>query len=109
MLAMKSDILVAALLNVLNDVFEYYAPEGSCADPYIVWQPEGEGSEVAGDNQKQQYSMRFSVDVFSKRPIPETLKKLETAFNAARISYALNTVEYDTAKEIIDYTYEVEI
>lgn len=106
---MKSQILVTALLSVLENVSEYYAPTGSCADPYIVWQPEGEGSEVAGDNKKQQYSMRFSVDVFSKRPIPETLKKLESAFNSARISYALNAVEYDTEKEIIDYTYEVEI
>lgn len=105
---MRYQKLVDALLSVTDAVGEYYFADG-CKDPYIVWQPEGEGSEVAGDNQKQQYSMRFSVDVFSKRPVPETLKKLETAFNTARISFYLNSVEYDTEKEIIDYTYEVEI
>lgn len=106
---MKSQILVTALLSVSEHVSEYYAPTGSCADPYIVWQPEGEGSEVAGDNIKEMYSLRFTVDVFSKRPAPELLKQLETAFNAAYISFSLTSVEYDSENQVIDYTYEVEI
>lgn len=105
---MRSQTLVDALLSVTDAVGEYYSAD-RCKDQYIVWQPEGEGSEVAGDNQKKQYSMRYSVDVFSKRPAPDFLKRLESAFNEARISFALNSIEYDSEKQIIDYTYEVEI
>lgn len=105
---MRSQILVDALLSVTDAVGEYYSAD-KCKDQYIVWQPEGEGSEVAGDNQKKQHSMRYSVDIYSKRPAPDLLKKLESAFNAARISFVLNSIEYDSEKQIIDYTYEVEI
>lgn len=105
---MKSKILTTALLSVTDAVCEYYSAD-NCKDPYIVWKPESEGSELAADNQKKQYSLLFSVDVFSTRPVPNFLKKLETAFNKARISFVLVSVEYDSEKQIINYSYEVAI
>lgn len=104
----KTQILVDALKSVTDAVSEYYSAD-TCREQYIVWQPDSEGSEVAGDNIKEMYSLRFTVDVYAKRPAPELLKQLEAAFNAAYISFSLTSVEYDSENQVIDYTYEVEI
>lgn len=105
---MKSKILVDAIKKVIPYTDEYFSANG-CKDCYCVWKPSQEGSEVASDNLKEQYSMQFEVHVFSKKPISQTLKELENSFNESRISFSLSNVEYDETNERIEYTYEVEI
>lgn len=104
---MNSRKLINCLLSVTKNVSRFFSKDKIY--PYIVWRENGEGSEVAGDNKKIQYSMLYSVDVFFKVIDVKFIKKLENAFNDCHLSFQLTDVVYSEDTEIINYHYEVEI
>ncbi len=103
---MNSQKLIDCLLSVTENVSNFFSKDK--AYPYIVWKENGEGSEIAGDNKKLQYSMLYSVDVFFKNVDVNFIKKLEKSFNEFRLSFQLTDVEYNEDTETINYHYEVE-
>ena len=104
---MNSQKLIDCLLFVTANVYHFFSKDTKF--PYIVWKENSEGSEVAADNKKIQYSLNYSVDLYLKKPNASLIKNLETKFNNARISFQLTNVEYDNDTEIINYHYEVEL
>lgn len=104
---MNSRKLIDCLLLATENVSHFFS---KCIDfPYIVWRENSEGSEVAADNKKIQYSLNYSVDVYLKKPNTSLIKNLETGFNDSHISFQLTDVEYDNDTEVINYHYEVEL
>lgn len=104
---MNSQKLIDCLLSVMQNISHFYSK--SEVFPYIVWKENSEGSEVAADNKKIQYSLNYSVDLYLKKPDADLIRRLENAFNTFRVSFQLTNVEYNEETEIIHYHYEVEL
>lgn len=82
-----------ALLEVGVDVGHYESSGKS--DEYIVWAEDSEGNTLDGDNKKQIEVIQGTVDYFTKEDEDPNVSKIENALDAAKISYYLNSVQYE--------------
>lgn len=78
-------------------------------DKYIVWAEDSEGSSVEGDDQKINQSIQGTIDYYTKQDMDENVDKIQTALTAARISFYLNSVQYEDETEYIHYEWVWEV
>ena len=96
-----------ALLTVSNDVFQYEAAEKT--DQYIVWAEDAEGSSVEADNHKIHQSIQGTIDYFTKTEFDPVAEKIQDALNKARISFRLESVQFEeeTGYKHFEWVWEV--
>ena len=95
------------LLTVTDSVFHYEAMDKS--DQYIVYAEDSEGSSVEGDDQKINQSIQGTIDYFTKKDWDENVIKIQEVLKNARISFYLNSVQFEeeTGYQHYEWVWEV--
>ena len=89
------------------DVFHYDA--GDKTEEYIVWAENGEGTPLELDNAKEEQIITGAIDYFTKTEYSEIIDKIQKALNDAKISFSLNSVQYEPETKLIHYEWIFEI
>lgn len=103
----KLDRVKNALLAVTDNVGHYEALNQT--DKYIVWAEDGEGSSVEGDNYKLEQSIQGTIDYYTKDEDDPNAERIQTALKAVRISFYLNSVQYEDETQYIHYEWVFEV
>ena len=103
----KLEQVKEALLTVTDNVGHYEAL--SQTDKYIIWAEDGEGSSIEGDNYKQEQSIQGTIDYYTKDEDDPNVEGIQTALKAARISFYLNSVQYEDETQYIHYEWVFEV
>lgn len=93
----KLRIIPEILLTITDKVFHYEAVKQY--DKYIVWAEDSEGSSLETDNYKAEQSMQGTIDYFTKEDMDENVDKIQEALIKSRISFYLNSVQYESADD----------
>lgn len=71
--------------------------------PYIVWAEDSEASSVEGDDHKVQQAIQGTIDLFTKTEGDALIDAIQDALITARISFYLNSVQYEDDTQYIHY------
>lgn len=93
----KIKIIPEILLEITENVGHYDVIHKT--DKYIVWAEDSEGSSLEADNYKAEQSMQGTIDYFTKQEYDENVDKIQSALVAHRISFYLNSVQYESPDE----------
>ena len=76
--------------------------------PFCVWAEDGENGFNAG-NRKAEQAITGTVDYYTLREYDPAVDDIQTALNALRIPWRLNSVQYEDATNLIhwEWTWEV--
>lgn len=96
-----------ALLTVSDNVGHYEAFRKN--DMYIVWAEDGEGSQINGDNVMQGQSIQGRIDYFTKKENDLKVQEIQKALRAARISFYLDSIQYEDETKYIHYSWIFEV
>lgn len=96
-----------ALLNV-SDVVGHYTFSKNMNE-YIVWAEDGEGDSLHLNDQKNEQTITGTIDLFTKNEYSETIDKIQEALNKSRISFVLQSVQYEEETKYIHYEWRFEI
>lgn len=104
---MQLQIVEQALLTVTDQVFHY--EKMGDVERYIVWTEDSEGSSVEADNYKIEQSIQGTIDLFSKIENDPWIEEIQKALNKARVSFYLNSVQYEEETGYIHYEWVWEV
>lgn len=90
-----------ACLSVTNNVGHYEAMDKT--DKYCVWAEDGEYSSLEADDYKAGQMVEGTIDYFTKDEDDPNIEAFQEAFNAARIGWNLNSVQYEDETQFIHY------
>ena len=90
----KIKIIPEILLEITENVGHYDVIHKT--DKYIVWAEDSEGSSLEADNYKAEQSIQGTIDYFTKQEYDENVDKIQAALVAHRISFYLNSVQYES-------------
>lgn len=93
----KIKIIPEILLEITENVGHYDVIHKT--DKYIVWAEDSEGSSLEADNYKAEQSIQGTIDYFTKQEYDENVDKIQSALVAHRISFYLNSVQYESPDE----------
>ena len=93
----KIKIIPEILLEITENVEHYDVIHKT--DKYIVWAEDSEGSSLEADNYKAEQSIQGTIDYFTKQEYDENVDKIQAALVANRISFYLNSVQYESPDE----------
>lgn len=93
----KLRLIPELLLTITDKVFHYEAVKQY--DKYIVWAEDSEGESLEADNYKAEQSMQGTIDYFTKEDMDENVDKIQEALIKSRISFYLNSVQYESADD----------
>lgn len=93
----KIKIIPEILLEITENVGHYDVIHKT--DKYIVWSEDSEGSSLEADNYKAEQSIQGTIDYFTKQEYDENVDKIQSALVAHRISFYLNSVQYESPDE----------
>lgn len=93
----KIKIIPEILLEITENVGHYDVIHKT--DKYIVWAEDSEGSSLEADNYKTEQSIQGTIDYFTKQEYDENVDKIQAALVANRISFYLNSVQYESPDE----------
>ena len=96
-----------ALKNALSSVFHYTAFQSP--PPYAVWQEETEGESVHGNDGKDIQVIQGSIDFFTATDLDPLVDKIQEELSAKKISYRLNSVQYEEETGLIHYEWIWEV
>ena len=96
-----------ALLNVSDAVGHYTFSKNM--NEYIVWAEDGEGDSLHLNDQKNEQTITGTIDLFTKNEYSETIDKIQEALNKSRISFVLQSVQYEEETKYIHYEWRFEI
>lgn len=71
--------------------------------PYIVWAEDSESSSVEGDDFKVQQAIQGTIDLYTKTEGDTLIDAIQEALKAERISFYLNSVQYEDETQLIHY------
>lgn len=90
-----------ALLTVTEEVYHYTAPEDSTR--YIVWAEDLEVASLEADNWKPGQTIEGTIDLYTKTEDDAWVIDIPNALNAAKIGWALNSVQYEDETRFIHH------
>lgn len=94
----KLKIIPEILSGIIpGNVYHYEAFKAY--DKYIVWAEDSEGESLEADNYKAEQSIQGTIDYFTKQEYDENVDKIQAALVANRISFYLNSVQYESPDE----------
>lgn len=98
--------LAAALPSVPIGHYSYYPANG---EAYVVWAEDDEGMPLDGDDIKQAQVVSGSLDYYTKEEFDATTDDIQDFFKNNKISFRLNSVQYEDQTEYIHYEWVFEI
>lgn len=94
----KLKIIPEILSGIIpGNVYHYEAFKAY--DKYIVWAEDSEGESLEADNYKAEQSIQGTIDYFTKEDMDKNVDKIQSALVANRISFYLNSVQYESPDE----------
>lgn len=93
---------VAEILGGLSEnVYHYEALDADA--PYIVWAEDSEYNALDADNYKAGQAVEGTIDLYTKDADEPLISSIPQAMNTARISWMLNSVQYEDDTELLHY------
>lgn len=83
----------AALLTVSSNVGLFEAIDGTT--DHIIYAPDGEGESLALNNNKSSQVIQGTIDLFVKPQNVILADDIQTALNAAGISFSVSSIQYE--------------
>lgn len=77
--------------------------------PYCVYAEDVEVVPVSGDNQRQEQTLHGTTDLYTKTENDPLFDAVQNAFNNAKISFVLNSVQYEDTTGYIHYEWAWEV
>ena len=99
----------AALLTVIDAAKLYHLEALKAEYPYCIWAEDGGGEQLNGDNYMLHQSVQGTIDYYTRDEYDPVVDDIQAALNAARISFYLNSVQYedDTKATHWEWVFEV--
>ena len=91
--------IIPEILSVIIPGNVYHYEAFKAYDKYIVWAEDSEGESLEADNHKAEQSIQGTIDYFTKEDMDENVDKIQAALVANRISFYLNSVQYESPDE----------
>lgn len=98
----KCKVVRDALLSVLPTATFHYIASTKHGDEYIVWAEEN-SADLKANNVSVEVAMTGTIDLFTKTEYSAKIDAIETALANAGVSYAINSVQYETDTNFIHY------
>lgn len=76
---------------------------------YCVWAEDMEPDRVSADNRKQIQNLQGTIDFFTRTEFNPLIDDIQNALNDARISFFLNSVQYEDETGFIHYEWVFEV
>lgn len=101
------------LRDALNEidglkVYHYWRPRLQA--PFCVWQEEGEGDSVWGDNHKKEQVITGTIDYFTLTEYDPMVDAIQNQLNSIEVlGWELDTVMYEDETNLIHYSWNWEI
>lgn len=95
------------LTNICDHVYHYDALDKT--NDYVVWAENGSGESLYLDDQMQYYAISGTIDFFTKKEYNSIIDDIETALTENKISFILNSVQYEEETKLIHYEWRFEI
>lgn len=89
------------------DVYHYDALNAS--SEYIVWYESGESDSLSADNRKEEQVLAGTIDLFTQKEYNQIVDDIQDRLNKNKISFRLNSVQYEDETKLIHYEWEFEI
>lgn len=89
------------------DVYHYDALNAS--SEYIVWAESGESDALSADNGKEEQVLAGTIDLFTQKEYNQIVDDIQDRLNKNKISFRLNSVQYEDETKLIHYEWEFEI
>lgn len=96
-----------ALLTVSDKVYHYEAMKER--GNYIVWAEDGGGAQLNADNSIQQQAIQGTIDYFTREESDSLVDEIQKALKNAKISFSLNSVQYEDETKYIHYEWVFEV
>lgn len=90
---------LVAGLEIPAGHYEYAGGESQ----YCVWAEDSEYSSVEGDNYKLEQAVQGTIDLYTKEEYDPNVDAIQGALKTNRISFYLNSVQYEDETELIHY------
>ena len=104
---MRLQIIKNALTTVTDQVFHYEKMGDS--ERYIVWVEDSEVGSLEADNYKMEQSIQGTVYLFSKKANDPWIEEIQEALKKVRISFYLNSVQYEEETGYIHHEWVWEV
>lgn len=73
------------------------------SDSYCVWAEDAEYSSVEADNYKNEQAVQGTIDYFTKTEFDSMVDSIQSALKTAKISFYLNSTQYEDETQLIHY------
>lgn len=90
---------LAGISGLEGGHYEYHGT----SDTYCVWAEDMEQSATSADNYKREQAVQGTIDLYTKKEFDPFVDSIQDALNDARISFYLNSVQYEDETELIHY------
>lgn len=103
--------VLSALLTVSDaegtniPVYHYRRSEGLTAG-YIVWSEDSETDSFDSDNRKAEQQIHGTIDYYTQTEFDAVVDNVQSALDAGRIGYRLNSVQYEDETALIHWEWE---
>lgn len=91
--------LLAGIPGLESGHYEYSGD----AETYAVWAEDTESASVEADNHKREQAIQGTIDLYTKTEFDPYVDQIQDALKAARVSFYLNSVQYEDETELIHY------
>lgn len=98
--------LAASLPDIPVGHYSYYPAHG---EAYAVWAEDDEGMPLDGDDTKQAQVISGSLDYFTKEEFDPVTDDIQDFFKGNKISFRLNSTQYEDQTEYIHYEWTFEL
>lgn len=96
-----------ALLVVMQPVYHYEALKKEY--PYCVWAEDGAGGQLNADNSMRNQSIQGTIDYYTQQENDVNVEKIQAALKEARISFSLNSIQYEEKERCIHWEWVFEV
>lgn len=96
-----------ALLTVMEEVYHYEAVKKE--DSYIVWAEDSGANVMGADNEIRQQAVQGTIDYYTKKENDENVTEIQKALKKGRISFYMNSVQYEDETKYIHYEWVFEV
>lgn len=95
------------LIGITENIGHYEVAQQT--DKYIVWAEDSEGDSVEGDDGKIHQTIQGTIDYYTKEDMDETVDRIQEALADAKVSFYLNSVQYEDETQYIHFEWVWEV
>lgn len=99
--------IVRDALNTTSGPVYHFRKDMTAGNRYIVWQEDSDDGTHYANNRRSERQLHGTIDLFTLSEYDELIDQIETALDTARrVSFRLNSVQYEEDTNLIHYEWE---